>query len=83
MSKSEIAKMIYKILTSYETSKKLKNQDYCVYLNRIQVLFTGLVNSGKVKEEILETINGLCVIGMGIDHKTLKAVVFHMNNLLE
>lgn len=82
MTKKRMIDSIYAILCLYEDAidpnQPSTEKDYLTYLNRKYTYFFG-----RGDEEIASTIKGLEKIGLGIPHRELRPIVFHMIGLVK
>lgn len=82
MEQKELIAQIYKILLLYEDvyngQSSVCENDYLGYLDRMYVYWVGNGNS-----EIFNIIKGLYSLGMTVEHKTVKSMVFHMISVLQ
>lgn len=79
MDKKEISS-IYKILILYEN---INNSEESIdsYLNYIDRLYVYWVGVGE--KEIYEILKGLRTLGIGVGHKIVKSMVFHMIDIID
>lgn len=73
-AKEDISKL-WLILVNFEKAVQdvIKEDDYLQYIERVYVYFLG-----KNQPEIYNSIKGLQQMGLGISHRSLKSIVFHL-----
>lgn len=82
MDKQKLIADIYKILLLYEDvideNSVIKGPDYLGYLDRMYVYWVGVDC-----REIYNIIKGLRVLGLNVEHQTVKSMVFHVIDVIQ
>lgn len=82
MKKKELISQIFKILLLYEDAIAQQDgiikENYIGYLDRLYVFWLGVGCS-----DIYNILKGLKTLGLNVEHKVVKSLVFHIINLIE